>query len=395
MPFERRDQTRIPLVTLTLTKLLTSAALRLAYPFLGDISRGLEVSKAECGRLLGVAELAGLGSIGIGRQLDRGRYRRWFTAGVLFSAAGALLLALVRTPWALGIGFGLVSLGVGITASAGHSFLGDQVPFEARARSIGLYESSWAIALLLGGPLFAFAIRTWSWWTPFACVGVLLVLGASVVYRRLPATTVPGVHHLTSIGAPDTRVVALTVASSVCLTLASVMMFATFGPWLEARHSMRTGGLGFVAMVLGCTELLGASLISGFGDRIGARRAVVFGACLMTLASGLLMAIGSTGKLAATAGIVLFFGGFEFGFIALLSLVSEVGRSSRGTVVAIDHAMVVLARGVGAVVGPLAVGESSGRFGSLQVAISVLAVLAGIAVVFAGRLEIKAVTAAG
>ncbi len=387
MPFERHDQTRIPLLTLTITKLLTNAALRLAYPFLGDISRGLHLSKTEGGRLLGLAELAGLGSIGVGRQLDRGRHRRWFTAGVLFGATGALLFAFVRTPWSLGVGFGFVSLGVGITASAGHSFLGDQVPFARRARAIGLYESSWAVALLIGGPLFAFAIRTWSWWTPFACVGVLLLLGASVVYRRLPHTTVRGDHHEILGEVPDTRVVTLTIVSSVCLTLASVMTFATFGPWLEARHSMRTGGLGFVAMALGCTELLGTSLVSGFGDRIGARRAVVLGVCVMTVGSGVLVLVGNTGRLAAIAGVIVFFGGFEFGFVALLSVVSEVGRSSRGTVVAIDHALVVLARAVGAVIGPLAVGESSGRFGSVQVAISGLAVLSGIAISLAGRFE--------
>jgi predicted MFS family arabinose efflux permease len=387
-----RGRDRVPLIALTVVKFLANAALRLAYPFLGDISRGLHISKSTGGQLLGLGELGGLASFAVGGQLDRGKHRRWFAVGVLSSGLGALLFALIRTSWSLGVGFALVCLGVALITSAGHSYLGDQVPYDKRARSIGLYETSWAIALLIGGPLFAFAIRTWSWATPFAIVGAMLLLSIPLVHRKLPATTTVGAHGDANLGAPRVGVVVLTIATSLLATLASVMTFATFGPWLEKRHSLGTGGLGFVAMALGGVELIGSTLTAGIGDRIGARRAVAIGLSIMASGAAILLVGGNTGRLVAAAGVLVLFGGFEFGYVALLAVVSEVGRARRGTVVGIDHALVVLFRAGGAALGPAIAGENSSRFGTVQALVVGLALTGAACVVLGGRLDRRSVT---
>jgi MFS transporter, DHA1 family, inner membrane transport protein len=381
------DRGRVPLITLTVAKFLSNAALRLAYPFVGEISRGLQISNAQTGQLLGYGELAGLTTIGIGGQLDRGRHRRWFVVGVLSSAFGAILFALVRQPWALGVGFGFVSLGVGAITSAGHSYLGDQVVYEKRARAIGLYETSWAIALLVGGPLFALAIRAWSWATPFAIVGALLLIACPFVFNRLPGKTQVRAHSESSLGQPDLRVVGLTIATSLFVTMGSVMTFATFGPWLETTHGLGTGGLGLVAMGLGGVELLGSSLTAGYGDRIGARRAVAIGFVIMAAGAATLLLVGDVGRVSAAVGVLVLFGGFEFGYVALLAVVSEVGRSRRGTVVGVDHALVVFVRASGAALGPAIAGESSGRFGTVQAMVIGLALASSACVLIGGRLD--------
>jgi MFS transporter, DHA1 family, inner membrane transport protein len=383
----RTGRDRVPLVTLTIAKLLTNAVLRLAYPFLGDISRGLSISKSSAGQLLGLGELAGLASFAVGGQLDRGRHRRWFVGGVISSGLGALLFALVRKPWALGVGFGLICLGVSLVTSAGHSYLGDQVPYEKRARSIGLYETSWAIALLVGGPLFALAIRKWSWATPFAIAGVLLLLFIPIVHRKLPSKTTVGAHTDFGLGAPRMSVVALTIATSLFGTLASVMTFSTFGPWLEEQHSLKTGGLGFVAMGLGGVELIGSALTAGFGDRIGARKTVAIGFAIMAAGAVVLVAVGDTSRLVAAVGILVLFGGFEFGYVAQLAVISEVGKSRRGTVVGIDHGLVVLLRAGGVALGPYIAGEDSSRFGTVQAWVAALALAGAICVLAGGRLD--------
>jgi MFS transporter, DHA1 family, inner membrane transport protein len=378
---------KVPLVTLTVVKLLSNAVLRLAYPFLGDISRGLSISKSSGGQLLGLGELGGLASFAVGRQYDRGKHRRWFVLGVLFSGLGALLFALIRTSWSLGIGFTLVCVGVALVTSAGHSYLGDQVPYEKRARSIGLYETSWAIALLIGGPLFAFAIRSWSWATPFAIIGATLLLSIPLVHRKLPSITTVGAHRDVDLGAPNGWVVALTIATSLLTTLASVMTFSTFGPWLERRHSLGAGGLGFVAMALGGVELIGVTLTAGLGDRIGARRAVAIGLSTMAGGATILLVGGNAGRAVAVAGVLVLFGGFELGYVALLAVVSEVGRASRGTVVGLNHGLVVLFRAGGAALGPAIAGENSSRFGVVQALVVGLALCGAVCVLLGGRLD--------
>ena len=378
---------RVPLIALTVVKFFANAALRLAYPFLGDISRGLGISKTSGGQLLGLGELGGLVTFAVGGQLDRGRHRRWFLGGVFSSGIGALLFAVVRESWALGLGFALICLGVALITSSGHSYLGDQIPYAKRARSIGLYETSWAFALLIGGPLFAIAIRTWSWPTPFAIVGAVLLLSIPLVYRKLPRITTVGAHTVGNLGSPRVSVVALTIATTLLATLASVMTFATFGPWLERRHSLGTGGLGVMAMALGGVELVGSAVVAGTGDRLGARRAVALGLVTMAGGAAILLLVGNTGPLVAALGVVVLFGGFEFGYVALLAVVSEVGRSRRGTIISLDHALVVVFRAAGAALGPLIAGEDSGRFGTVQAIVISLALAGAACVLLGGRLD--------
>ena len=71
----------------------------------------------------------------------------------------------------------------------------------------------------------------------------------------------------------------------------------------------------------------------------------------MAVAAACVMAAGDTRWL-ASVGVVLFFGAFEFAYVvSQISINSEVGGAARGRVLAMNAAIVTVARAVGAALG--------------------------------------------
>lgn len=345
-----------PLFWLTFTKFLVNAALRLAYPFNTDIAKGLGVSLDTVGRAQGVAEMTGLVSIGIGRQLDRGHYRRWVLVGVSMAGAGSILLGVGSRIWVFGLCFALVTCGVAVMTTSAQTWIGSAVPYAERGRVIGIYEASWAVALLVGAPIAGLLIEHGSWWWPFAVLGVMTVAIAPVLSWALRSRVAPGVSAPTSesaVAVPKlvwtARVIAASV-SSTSLTLGATAVFASYGAWLKDRHGFTTGSISALTLGLGVAELVGSGSMALFSDRLGKRRSVAGGSLLMAVtAAGLVVASGS--RAFATVCVIVFFGAFEFAYVSQISINSEVGGAARGRYMAVNASVVTLARAIGAALG--------------------------------------------
>ena len=357
-----RPSIRRPLTWLTIAKFLVNMALRLVYPFNTDIAKGLGVSLDRVGRMQGLGELTGLISAGIGHQLDRGYYARWVTIGVGGAGVGALLLGVGGKLWVFGLGFALIACGVAVMTTSAHTWIGETVPYAERGRVVGIYEASWAVALLVGAPAAGVLIDHGSWWWPFAVIGVLVLAALPFVRRSLPR---PARGRSTSASGSDVLGASLNVArskiywnrrvyaslsASSLLTLGAVVIFASYGAWLKDRHGFTTASVSALTLGLGVVELVGSGSVALFVDRIGKRRSVAGGAGLMAVAALCVMAAGNTRWLAAV-GIVLFFGGFEFAYVSQISINSEVGGAARGRVIAVNAAIVTIARASGAALG--------------------------------------------
>lgn len=353
-PVTARSPVRRPLTWLTLAKFVVNMALRLAYPFNTDIAKGLGVSLDRVGRVQGIGELAGLVSAGIGHQLDRGLFRRWVVIGVAAAGFGSLAMGLGGRLWVFGVCFALVAGGVAVMTTAAQTWIGATVPYAERGRVIGIYEASWAVALLVGAPMAGVLIDKGSWWWPFAGIGVVAL--ALVPFVRSSMDGSPS----SSLGQPGaarrparvqwTRPVLLAIATSSLLTLGAVVVFASYGAYLKERHGFTTAKLSALTLGLGVVELVGSGSIAAFSDRIGKRQSVALGSSLMALCALALMTAGSS-TLVAAGAIVVFFGGFEFGYVAQISVNSEVGGEARGRVMAINGGIVTIARAVGAALG--------------------------------------------
>src|SRR5690606_29281989 len=132
------------------------------------------------------------------------------------------------------IGFTLLVIGVGNLTVAGHAWIGHRVPYAARSRAIGIFETSWAISLLVGAPILAVLIEVFGWRGPyvalaigsaFAVVVVRSLVSAGPVGRREDASP-SGRSQLPGSAWPPILASALTAGAGIGL-------FVVSGSWLD------------------------------------------------------------------------------------------------------------------------------------------------------------------
>ncbi len=156
------------------------------------------------------------------------------------------------------------------------------------------------------------------------------------------------------------------LAVSIAITLGQVLTFATFGSFLKDHHGFSVGARGGIVAGIGAMELLGSGGTALMTDKLGKVNAILAGIMVMALGSVGLITVGKASSSAAVCAVLVFFLGFEFAYVSLLAVISEIGGERRGFVVAVDHAAVTVARAIGAAMGPLLVGASAQHFRSVQ-----------------------------
>jgi predicted MFS family arabinose efflux permease len=219
---------------------------------------------------------------------------------------------------------------------------------------LGLYETSWALALLVGAPIVAVLINVFGWRGPFvvlaAASAVATVVVASGLPRWVPEVVIEDVGSATPAvrRAPITSTAWLVMVGSATTAMAGLGVFVVSGSWLDDAFGVPTGGIGAVAVGFGAVELVSSLASAGFADRVGKLRSTLAG--LVVLLVGLAIMVSADARLAiGVLGILTFLLGFEFAFVTSLSLVSESMPDARGTTLAVSNAVGTIARAAGAV----------------------------------------------
>jgi DHA1 family inner membrane transport protein len=333
---------RAQLVLMTAAKAVANTALRWVGPFLPTLERAFGATTGTLTGIMGIAELGGLSTALTGPSLDRGHERTVFTLGLLAVAASSAI-ALGGSVATFAISFVVLVLGVGNLTVAGHAWIGHRVPFAARSRAIGSFETSWALSLLVGAPVLALLIRWFGWRGPYTALLVLTAAAAVVVWLLVPAGT-PTIRAATA--APRQRLPRSAWApmlGSAATAGAGLSVFIVSGAWLDDAHGVSTGGLGLVAAGFGALELMSSSGVALFADRIGARRSAVAG--LLVLGCGLtVMALSGSSTFLAVTGLSVFLAGFEYGFVSTLTLVTEAAPHARGRAIGLASMLGTLVR---------------------------------------------------
>ncbi len=338
---ERRSPGR-ELGVLTIAKIVANTALRWVGPFLPTLERAFSTTTGALTGIMGVSELAGLSTIATGPALDRGHERRVFSLGLVAIGVSSLV-ALFGTVTSFAVAFVLLVLGVSNLTVAGHTWIGHRVAFSARGRAIGLFETSWAISLLVGAPAIALLIDHFGWHGPFVALAFASFVGALAVSLLVA----PGSTHLG--GRTGDRTARLPgsawfpMLASATTAAAGLGTFVVSGAWLDDEFGVSTSGLGLVAAGFGAIELVSSVAVATVGDRVGSRRSVLVG--LAGLLSGLVvMANATDSRTVAIAGLLVFFAGFEFAFVSSLTLVTEAAPMARGKAIGISNACGTIAR---------------------------------------------------
>lgn len=337
------------LARLTAAKAVANTALRWVPPFLPTLERAFGASTGQMTTILGVGEMAGLSTVGVGRFLDRGRERLVMSLALVTISVSSMI-ALVGTTFMFAISFVLVVLGVANLTVAGHSTISRFVPYAGRGRAIGLYETSWAIALLVGAPLIAVLIDAYGWRGPYVVLAVACAAMAAWVWiagarnAPVPVADGGGQQRIRSLPFKAWAV----ISGSALLAMSGLSVFAISGKWLDTAFGVSTGGLGLVAMGFGAFELLASTGSAGFADRIGKLRSALMGIGLL-LGGQMVMVVADDALWVGVVGILAFLCGFEFAFVTSLSLVTEAMPESRGTTIALANGVGTVARGSGTI----------------------------------------------
>lgn len=344
----RPHTARRSLAVLTLGKAVTNTALRWAAPFLPTLEKAFGASTAQLTTALGVAETGGLTTLFVGRKLDRGHERLIAVAGCGIIAV-ASLVALIGTTFTFAISAFLVVVGVANLTTAGHAYLGHRVPYDHRARWIGIFETSWALSLLVGAPIVAVLITLVGWRGPYVAF-IIAATFAAVLIATLVDPAPPAADPEAPATRPATRPDAAawrTMLGSACVAMAGLSMFAISGAWLDDDYGVSTAGLGAVAVGFGAIELLSSLVSAGWADRLGKLRTTIAAVGLLSVGLAIMSAAGALPV--AVIGLLAFLCGFEYAIVTSFSLVTEAMPAARGATIAMSNAIGTSARAVGVI----------------------------------------------
>jgi predicted MFS family arabinose efflux permease len=338
-----------------ITRIILDTGFRMVYPFLPTFARALGVDISTISLAITARSSLGILSPFIGSAGDSIGRKSAMLMGLSIFAGGSLVILL----WPSYIGF-LIALLLGYLGKvvfdpAMQAYLGDRVPYNLRGRAIAITEIGWSGAALVGLPIIGWIIYRSNWVAPFPILGILAALAAFFIWRTIPSD--PAVDSerptlmraLRTILSRPSTLAALTV--SLLINIGNESINIIYGVWLENSFGLQVVALGAASVLIGLAELSGVGLVARLADQLGKIRALSLGIISITVACLLLPFLGGS-LIPALLGLFLFYLTFEFTFVTLISLFTELEPSARATLMATSIAAAAGGRALGALIGP-------------------------------------------
>jgi len=338
-----------------ITRIILDTGFRMVYPFLPTFARALGVDISAISLAITARSSLGILSPFIGSAGDSMGRKSAMLMGLSIFAGGSLVVLL----WPSYIGFLIAlllgSLGKVIFDPAMQAYLGDRVPYNLRGRAIAITEIGWSGAALVGLPIIGWIIYRSNWVAPFPILGILAALAAFFVWRAIPSDSAADserptlMHALRTILSRPSTLAALTV--SLLINIGNESINVIYGLWLENSFGLHVVALGAASVLIGLAELSGVGLVARLTDQLGKIRALCLGIISITVACLLLPFLGVS-LIPALIGLFLFYLTFEFTFVTLISLFTELEPSARATLMATSITAAAGGRALGALIGP-------------------------------------------
>lgn len=357
-PTNRADAPRTLAVMLAARTVL-NMPMRIVYPFLPAIARGLGVPLATAGLLFTVRGLISAAGPLYGFLADRYGRRRMMLVGLLALVIGATAIAALPTFGLALVGFALLGFSKASFDPAMQAYVGDTVPYERRGRIMGILELPWSMSWFIGVPAAGFVIAAAGWRAPFWLLAGLGLAPLAAMWRLCPgcggAWTRRAASRLSLANLARNRQrwlgIATILSVPILLVAANENVFIVYGAWMEQDFGLSVATLGVASVGISLAELAGELTSAGLVDRLGKRRAVLMGLTLNALAYLLLPRLAG-GLGSALFGVFLVFLTFEFTIVSLLPLLSELTPNARAMLMALSAAVMSLGRVVSSLAGP-------------------------------------------
>ncbi|MBT3322406.1 MAG: MFS transporter [Anaerolineae bacterium] len=338
------------IVSLFSVRLIVDTSFRMLYPFVPQISEGLQVSITVFGWLLMIRSSSAIFSPMIGSLADRYGRRKIMAFALLSQFVGMAGISYATGWWTV-----LPLLFCGLTVNAylpaQQAYISDLVPFERRGRALASTDIAFAVSGMVMMPIVGRLINDYGWRTPFWGLSILSIIAAILTWNYLPETKKRTLGKQASVNMWELlrrRNIQASMGVSM-LFFVGVGIYMTFWSiWLSADFGFDALDLGLMAQQIGMAELLGAILAGLVVDRLGKRRTSLIG----VLASAIMFAlIPLARENLLTIRILLIITVFwvELGIVSLFPLYGEQAPNARATM----FALIALGNGIGLAVGPI------------------------------------------
>ncbi len=350
-------------------KLLIDTTIQLFNPFLTMIAAGVGISAVSMGGLVALRGLMGLSAPAIGTIADRIGHKKIMQVSLFLSGLGMMLAGFSRNIILFAAAMILTGIGqAGYTPNL-HAYLSSRLPYEKRARGIGIVEYAWALAGIAGLFLAGYLIQEISWRAPFILFGTLLIL-ASFIYSTLPGNhtdkkshLAPGksaklniplhkrIYNFLDLG-PNSRSAWGTIIIQGLNLFAIMHVMIIHGGWFEREYGLSPSNLGGIAVIFGVADLIASIYVSIAVDKIGKKKSVAIGVAGMTLGY-VLMPFLNTGLYLAIFGLIIPRIFFEFATVSNLALISEQVPEQRGKVLSLSTTFGLIGITIASALGPV------------------------------------------
>ncbi len=341
------------------SRLLLNLAVRVTYPFLPAIARGLSISFQHAGLLVAARHFVGLTGALWAMVAEKKGYGWGMMIGLTALLLGSFTVSL-STGFAFAlVGFILIGISKAVYDPSVQAFVSDRIPYAKRAMALGILETSWAGSWLLGIPLSGVLIAYFGWHSPFSFISGAALLAIFLTARLKDITSADqtsGKNTEQNLSTPSETVLSkvgpfLILGVSLLMVFANENMVIVYGAWLEEQFHLQVRELGFFSILVGMAELGGELTVVALVDRIGKRKAIL-GGLVLTGFSYLALTFCQRSLYMALAGLVCMFYLFEFTIVSIFPYVSEMVPAERGKWLAFNYTALVIGRLCGALSGP-------------------------------------------
>jgi predicted MFS family arabinose efflux permease len=295
---------------------------------------------------------------------------------VVFAVAGAFC-AVAPSLLSLVAGRALCGVGSGLFLPAAYAWVGDEVPYESRARVMGWVIAGWALALVAGVPLGGLIGELAGWREALAVLAGLAAVATILAVRLLPAGSgaartgddAARIGLRRALGEPAVRWL---LAVNLLDMLAFYGVYTYLGSFLREELDVRSGVAGALILAYGAGVAL-MSVNGGVIDRVGKARFATLTLVVLTVVYLGLPWLAAV-PVALVVALVLM-GTQQAGFLtAMATLATNAMPEGRGAVVALMSCTTYVGVTLGAaVMGPVFAGPGYAVIGAVCAAISAAA----------------------
>jgi len=346
-------------IVVLFSRLMLNLAVRVTYPFLPAIARGLSISFQQAGLLVAARHCVGLTGALWGVVSERKGYLWGMIIGLTALLLGSFTVSLSRGFAFALVGFLLIGISKPVYDPSVQAFVSARIPYAKRAMALGILETSWAGSWLLGIPLSGVLIAYFGWHSPFGLISAAALLAIFLTAPLKDVTSTgetSGKNTEQNLWGPTEAPLGklgpvLILGVSLLMVFANENMVIVYGAWLEEQFHLQVRELGFFSILVGVAELGGELTVVALVDRIGKRKAIL-GGLILTGLSYLALPFCQDSIYVALAGLVCMFYLFEFTIVSIFPYVSEMVPAERGKWLAFNYTALVIGRLCGALSGP-------------------------------------------